>query len=155
MKSVLKSIVFLAFFCLGSIAHAQTVEKMAATDLMKFIGANKGRVVLVNFWATWCQPCVQEFPGLLALREGFPESELTVIGVSLDYNLRSAQNFVDRKDVNFPVYLDGGDISSTFGVQSIPRTMVFNRAGEKVLDHVGYIEAESFRHIVERVQQMP
>ncbi len=154
MKSVF-SVVFLALFCLGSIAQAQTVEKMAATDLMQFIGANKGRVVLINFWATWCQPCVQEFPGLIALREGFPESELAMIGVSLDYNLRSAQNFVDRKGVNFPVSLDGGDISSTFGVQSIPRTLVFNRDGEKILDHVGYIEPESFRHIVERVQQMP
>lgn len=156
MKSIPKIIaLLLLLLCLGATAQAQTVEKMSATDLMKFISANKGRVVLVNFWATWCQPCVQEFPGLIALREGFPESELAMVGLSLDYSIKAAQNFVDRKHVNFPVYLDGGDVSSTLGVQGIPRTMVFNRDGKKIFDHVGYIEPASFRHIVERVQAMP
>lgn len=155
MKSLPVLVAMFFVLCLGSVGSAQTVEKMSATGLMQFIGANKGRVVVVNFWATWCQPCVQEFPGLIALREGFPESELTVLGVSVDYNLKAAQRFVDRSGVNFPVFLDEGDISSTFDVQGIPRTMVFNGAGKKIFDHVGYIEPASFRHIVERVQAMP
>lgn len=156
MKSAPRSFfLFLALLCLCATAQAQTVEKMSAFDLMKYIGSNKGRVVVINFWATWCQPCVQEIPGLIALRDGFPESELAIVGLSLDSGVKAAQTFVDRKNVNFPVYLDDGDVSSTFGVQGIPRTMVFNSAGEKVFDHVGYIEPDSFRHIVERVQAMP
>lgn len=155
MKSPFALIALFFLLCAVSTASAQTVEKMSAMELMKLVEANKGRVVMVNFWATWCAPCIEEMPGLVALREGFPESELTLVGVSLDYNIKAAQNFVDRKGINFPVFLDGGDISSTFDVQGIPRTIVFNGAGEKVFDHVGYIEPASFRHIVERVQAMP
>ena len=107
------------------------------------------------FWATWCSPCVKEMPGLIQVRNEVPESDLHVVGISLDYNVRAVENFVQQQQVNFPIFIDGGDVSETFGVKSIPRTLIFSRSGEKVLDHLGFISEESFRHVVERVRRMP
>lgn len=136
-------------------ALASGVSKMSSQDLTQLLADSKGRVLIVAFWATWCSPCVKEMPGLIQVRNEVPESDLHVVGISLDYNVRAVENFVQQQQVNFPIFIDGGDVSETFGVKSIPRTLIFSRSGEKVLDHLGFISEESFRHVVERVRRMP
>lgn len=136
-------------------AQAQGISKINVQDLNALIASSKGRVLIINFWATWCAPCVKEFPGMVAVRQQYPESDLTMIGISVDYNVRPVENFVKQNKVNFPIYLDNGDISKMMSIKSIPRTLIFNRNGEKVLDHLGYISEESFRHVIEKVRSMP
>ncbi len=149
---VLKTLsVLLLLVFLSASAMAQDIEKIGAQDLKRIIDSSKGRVLVINFWATWCAPCVKEFPGLMALRQEFPESDLNIVGISVDYNIRPVENFVKQHKVNFPIHLDDGSISTMLSVQSIPRTVIYNPAGEQILDHLGFISEESFRHIVERL----
>lgn len=145
----------LVFLFCATLAQAQTVEKINAQDLRQIIDSSKGRVLVINYWATWCAPCVQEFPGLIALRQRYPESDLHLVAISVDYNIRPVENFVKKREINFPVYLDNGEISEMLSIKSIPRTIIYSRSGEKILDHLGYISEESFIHVVDRVRKMP
>jgi thiol-disulfide isomerase/thioredoxin len=134
---------------------AQGVNKAGVLELRQIIDQSKGQVLIVNFWATWCAPCVKEFPGLMNLRREFPEAKLRIVGISTDYDPQSAENFVKLNQVNFPILLDDGSISSMLSVKSIPRTLIYNQSGEKILDHLGFISEESFRHVVERLLNTP
>lgn len=134
---------------------AQEVNTGDVMDFRRIIDGSRGRVLIVNFWATWCSPCIKEFPGLMNLRREFPEDKLEIIGISVDYNPRTVKNFAKQNQVNFPILLDDGSISSMLSVKSIPRTLIYNRQGEKILDHLGFISEESFRHVVERLLNTP
>ena len=108
-------------------------------------------MLVINYWATWCAPCVQEFPGIVALRNQFPEKDLTIIGISVDNNVRPVENFIAQHKVNFPIYLDNREISTMLSISSIPRTVIYDRSGKKVLDHLGIISEDSVRHLVQEL----
>lgn len=151
----LKTLPLLLLLLLPSAALSQDIHKGGVHDFKKIVESSKGKVLIVNFWATWCSPCIKEFPGLMNVRREFSEDDLTIVGISLDYSLRPVENFVKQNKVNFPILLDDESIASMLSVQSIPRTLIYNRAGEKILDHVGFITEESFRHVTERLLKMP
>ena len=94
---------------------------------------------------------MQEFPGLVALRNQFSEDDLTIIGISVDNNVRPVENFITRYKANFPIYLDNREISAMLSISSIPRTVIYDRSGKKVLDHLGIISEDSFRHVVQEL----
>ena len=153
--NVLKTVALFFLLLLPSTAMSQDIEKAGVQDFKKMIESSQGKVLIINFWATWCAPCVKEFPGLISLRKQFSEDDLTIIGISMDYGMRPVENFVKLNKVNFPIVLDDESIGSMLDIKSIPRTLIYNRAGEKILDHLGFISEESFRHVVERLLQMP
>lgn len=142
----------LLLICLAPLtALAQDVEKIDVNGLRNIVDSSKGRVLIINYWATWCSPCVKEIPGLVNVRKEFAESDLHVVGISVDYNPRPVDNFVRQNEINFPIFLDDGSISSMLDIGSIPRTIIYDRQGKKVLDHLGFISEKSFRHVVERL----
>jgi Thiol-disulfide isomerase and thioredoxins len=153
--NVLKTCALLLLLLLPSTAMSQDIPKVGVQDFKNMIESNRGKVLIINFWATWCAPCVKEFPGLMNLRKEFSEDDLTIIGISMDYGMRPVENFVKVNKVNFPIVLDDESIGSMLEIKNIPRTLIYNRAGEKILDHLGFISEESFRHVVERLLQMP
>ena len=155
MKALKILPVLLLLFFLPASVMAQNIQKAGVQDLRNIIDSSKGRILIINFWATWCGPCVKEFPGLMNLRQGFSEDDLQIVGISLDYSMKPVENFVKQHKVNFPIFLDDESISSMLSLKSIPRTLIYNRAGEKILDHLGFISEESFQHIVERLLQTP
>ena len=136
-------------------AMAQDVEKIDVQGLRNIVDSNKGRVLIINYWATWCNPCVREFPGLINVRKEFAESDLQMVGISVDYNPRPVDNFVKQNEINFPIFLDDGSISTMLDIGSIPRTIIYDRQGTKVLDHLGFISEKSFRHVVARLVEAP
>lgn len=136
-------------------ATAQGIEKIGVQDLRKIVDSSKGRVLIVNYWATWCGPCVKEFPGLVNVRREFAEGDLNIVGISMDYSSKPVENFVRQNKVNFPVYIDDGSIASMMNIDAIPRTLFYDRQGKKILDRPGFIPEESFRHVVERLLSMP
>lgn len=153
--NALKTCALLLLLLLPSTAMSQDIPKAGVQDFKNMIESNRGKVLIINFWATWCAPCVKEFPGLMNLRKEFSEDDLTIIGISMDYGMRPVENFVKVNKVNFPIVLDDESIGSMLEIKNIPRTLIYNRAGEKILDHLGFISEESFRHVVERLLQMP
>lgn len=155
MNFLKTSVLILLLAFLPSTAMSQDIQKAGIHDFKNIIESNKGKVLIINFWATWCSPCVKEFPGLMNLRREFTEDDLTIVGISMDYGARPVENFVKLNKVNFPILIDDESIGSMLDIKSIPRTLIYNRAGEQILDHLGFISEESFRHIVERLLQKP
>lgn len=100
----------------------------------------RGKVVLVNFWATWCGPCREEIPYLASLTERYPE-HLVVIGVSEDAGgVDMVEAFADQYGVNYPIVMSTPEIKRAFpGVFALPTSFVVDPDGEIVQTHVGLI----------------
>lgn len=97
--------------------------------------ALRGKVVLVNFWATWCPPCCQELPDLEALYEAF-KGDLVVLGLSHE-KPEVLRPFAARHAIKYPILPDpDSEVSKRFGVEGIPRTLVYDRNGKLVAQAV-------------------
>jgi peroxiredoxin len=95
-------------------------------DLASFAG----RVVVVNFWATWCPPCVEEMPSLERLHRALGPEGLAVLGVSVDDDEAALRRFVEEKGLTFPILRDpGGDVARRYRTVQYPETFVLDGAG--------------------------
>lgn len=104
-----------------------------------------GKVVVVDFWATWCPPCREEIPGYIALQEKYRDAGLVIVGVSLDQGgPRVVKDFAAKMNINYPLVMGDEAVVDAFGgVEGIPTTFVIGRDGQIVHKKVGYApEAE-------------
>ncbi|MGE3795861.1 MAG: TlpA disulfide reductase family protein [Dehalococcoidia bacterium] len=101
----------------------------------------RGKVVLVNYWATWCPPCRAEVPDLVALQARYAD-RLVIIGVSEDEgDLDLVKRFVAEHRVNYPIVMSAPELSRAFtGVTSMPTTFVLDRDGRVVQRHLGQLD---------------
>jgi peroxiredoxin len=92
----------------------------------------KGKVVLVNFWATWCPPCRKEMPDLQALYDKYKEQGFVVLSIS-DEEPAKVQPFITERKITYPVLLDPGrKVNEEFQVEGIPKSFVYDREGKLV-----------------------
>ncbi len=90
----------------------------------------RGKVVLLNFWATWCVPCRAEMPDIERLSREFAGRGLVVVAVNLQEGRRAVRRFVDELHLTFPVVLDGdGKMAAAYGVRPIPTTFLIDQNG--------------------------
>jgi len=103
----------------------------------------KGKVVIVNFWATWCPPCRAEIPDLIALQKKYGDA-VQVIGVSQDEApAEDVKRFAVDHGMNYPVVMSTKEIESLFpGVRALPTSFILDREGRLVQKHVGMLNAE-------------
>jgi peroxiredoxin len=101
----------------------------------------RGRVVMVNFWATWCGPCRQEMPHLNRLYEKYRSSGFVLLGVNVDEDSRNAIGVASKLGVTFPVLLDVEKaVSRLYGLSTMPSTVLIDRDGRVRYLHRGYRE---------------
>lgn len=111
-------------------------SKLALSDL-------RGRVVIVDFWASWCGPCRESFPFLDELRTKHGDTGLTVVGVNLDEERSEAQRFLDKTPVTFDIVYDAeATTPPAFGVKAMPSTYVFGRDGKLRAVHLGFRDSD-------------
>ena len=104
-----------------------------------------GKVVILDFWATWCAPCKAEIPGFVALHKIYGDQGLVVIGVSLDnQGPEVVKRFMADFEMNYRVVLGDVMLMQAFGGTVIPTTVVINRVGNIVARHVGFTPRETF-----------
>jgi peroxiredoxin len=113
----------------GFLAPTFTLDRLGGgtSSLSEF----RGKVVLLNFWATWCGPCRAEMPSLEALSHEFPSQEFLVVGISTDYEgAEIVQPFMDSFGLTFPILLDPQmQVNDRFEVRSLPTSIVLDRRG--------------------------
>ena len=104
----------------------------------------KGKWVLVNYWATWCPPCLAEIPDLIELHEN-KKNNLVVIGVAVDFRgAKQVTDFAESMMVNYPIVLGTRDVINQIApVQGLPTTYLFNPEGKMVAQQVGPVTRES------------
>lgn len=95
----------------------------------------KGKVVLLNFWATWCPPCREEIPELVSLQKQYAPQGLVVLGIAMDEGDPAAiARFAKRKEINYPIVIGTPETAEAYGgVQILPTTFVIDRSG-KIVD---------------------
>jgi len=112
----------------------------------------KGKVVILDFWATWCPPCRAEVPSFVELYERYKDKGLRIVGVALDSEDR-VREFIRRFGVDYPVGVDrGGEIARKFGgVRGIPTTFVLDKEGRVYRKYVGYREKSVFERDIKKL----
>src|SRR5712692_766059 len=109
------------------------------------LSAYKGRVVLLDFWATWCEGCKVEIPWYMEFQKKYKESGLSVVGVSVDDDgWKSVKPFIEAKQVNYPVVIGDWDLAGRFGITSLPVTLLIDRNGKVADLHVGMVDKDAF-----------
>jgi thiol-disulfide isomerase/thioredoxin len=116
----------------------------------------KGKVVLLNFWATWCGPCRMEIPDLIKLQDKYRE-KLVIIGLSIDEgSADGVKAFAAAQKINYPVAMVGDDVEKLFGgILSVPSTFVVNADGGIVQRHVGLLRADVTEQEVRSLAHLP
>jgi peroxiredoxin len=137
----------LALLALAEVAWATASVGTAAPDftLRSLAGPNlrlqeqRGQVVLVNFWATWCAPCRKEMPHLNRIADKYRSAGLVMLGVNIDDDVRNAADVATKLGVKFPVLLDTDKkVSRLYDLNSMPSTLVIDRSGRVRYLHRGY-----------------
>lgn len=138
----------------GGFSPAQAAEKAAKDSIKrldkagvdKYLESLKGKVVIVDFWATWCPPCRQEIPGFIELQKRLGAKGLVVVGLSLDDEIEPVKEFCKLQKVNYPVFVVGQDTTAAWSnIEAIPTTFILDRAGKKVgAPRVGFHSKETF-----------
>lgn len=93
----------------------------------------RGRVVLIDFWASWCGPCLRDFPELKRIAEAHVGDDFALLGVSLDRDRKAFESTVERRGLSWPHHFDGRQwsnaVAQAYSVRSIPRTVLVDREG--------------------------
>jgi len=100
----------------------------------------RGKVVVLDFWATWCPPCVKEIPHFIELYEQYKDKGLAILGISLDREgVGVVEAFVQKYQIKYPIMMTDGKVDKAFGgIPSIPTTFLIDSAGNISKKYVGY-----------------
>ncbi len=110
----------------------------------------KGKIVIVDFWATWCPPCRKGIPDLISLQDEYKD-KVAVIGISLDRENTKASvpGFVDKMGINYPVvYFNDQVINDFGGVSAIPTTFIIDQKGNIVKKMIGLYPKSEYEQVV-------
>lgn len=155
MKATVLAVMLLAVVsvhgeqAVGSNAPAFSLKDLKGATVT--MAQQAGKVVIVNFWATWCGPCKAEMPILMKLQQLHGPAGLVVLGVSMDEEgarvitpwLQKNKFVVDGKamPMNFPILIGTPEVSTAFGeVEALPATFIIDRKGKIVLRHDGIVD---------------
>jgi len=103
------------------------------------LGAQRGKVIVLDFWASWCVPCRRSFPWLNGMHEKYADDGLVIIGVNLDREGAEADRFLAEYPARFDIHFDpDGQLAAEFGVQAMPSSFVIGRDGNVRARHLGF-----------------
>lgn len=145
-RSNLKTWLASGLLSLTAVAHA---EAPAAFDMQKYAG----KVVLVDFWASWCSPCRQSFPWMKALQDKYGRQGLEVVAINVDADRKEADRFLKEYLPNFDIYYDAkGQLAEQFKVQTMPTSFLIDASGKARSKHAGFRQASLAEYEQEIVQ---
>lgn len=123
---------------------APSFELLGLDGLTHTLDEYKGKSVVLNFWGSWCGPCVKEMPALQAQWEKWKDQGVVVIGVNVGEDQMTVENFVKLVDIDFPVIMDSGRSAvRSYGVSPLPTTFFINTKGKVDSIHIGQLDLDS------------
>jgi len=120
-----------------------TLKDLNGNDFRLFNQA--GKVIIVDFWATWCPPCRMEIPDFQSLYSKYSNQGLLLVGVSLDDSSEPVKEFVKKYNVSYPVVMGNEQVANSYGgIRGIPTTFVIDGKGNIYKKYIGYTEGQVF-----------
>jgi len=121
-----------------SLAPDFNLEDASGKDVK--LAALKGKVVLINFWATWCEGCQVEIPWFVEFQQEYASRGLVVVGISIDDGWKSVKPWIKEKKVNYPIVIGNEGLGKQYGLDGMPLTALVDREGRIADVHSGIVE---------------
>lgn len=134
--------------------EAPDFTRVDATGQQVSLSKYRGKVVLLDFWATWCTGCKEEIPWYLEFADKYGKNGLAVVGVSMDADgWKAVKPFLAEKmRITYPVVVGDNELAKQFsGVKSLPQTLLIDRQGRIVYSHTGVVDKAKFES---RIQEL-
>jgi thiol-disulfide isomerase/thioredoxin len=156
MRLLSLSLLALAAFFAAPLLHAAPAPVWDLKDLggkSVKLSDFKGKVVILDFWATWCPPCREEIPNFVALQNQYKGQGLVIVGISLDQGGPGiVSSFVQAQKINYPIVMGDENVSTQYGdIQAIPTTFIIDPQGNIVGKHEGFTEKSVFEDEVKKL----
>ena len=116
----------------------------------------RGKVVLINFWATWCGPCQEEIPWFMSFQRDYPD-RFTVLGLSLDEDgWKAVRPYLNAHKINYPVMLAGDREVTLYGnVENLPTSFILDQQGRVASHHIGLVSKKTYREEILGLLETP
>ena len=146
----LVSTLFILFFCLSfsAFSNDETLGQVNVQQKFdKLIASHKGKVIYLDFWASWCGPCRKSFPWMNNMQEKYQQQGLVIISVNVDNSKALADEFLAEVPANFNVFYDPkGKVARKFKLKGMPSSYIIDRSGKMVSAHVGFTESKKMKY---------
>lgn len=137
MKTWILALLLLCSYQLGATAPDFTLKALDGSNLR--LAEQKGDIMLINFWASWCGPCIQEMPALDKLAQKYQPMGVQVWGVNVENDSSAAKAYLNKVQVAFPILFDTENtVSKAYQVDAMPTTVILDKDGKVRAVHRGY-----------------
>lgn len=158
MSKILMVLGFIGLFLFSSCGVSQTAKSAPDFSLMDLqgnkisISSLKGKVIVLNFWASWCPPCKAEIPDFVKIYQTYKDKGLVIIGVAVNSKTDDVKEIVKKYSISYPVAMDDGSAEKAYGpVTAVPTTFIIDKQGNLVPGgkKVGRLSEEALLKIIE------
>jgi thiol-disulfide isomerase/thioredoxin len=130
---------FSAVLVIGLLVLSAGVHAAATHAEALDLDAYRGKVVVLDFWASWCVPCKRSFPWLNEMHARYGKEGLVIIGVNVDKDANEAKAFLEEYPAQFKIHYDpNGKLAEEYGVRGMPSSFVIGREGQLAAQHLGF-----------------
>jgi peroxiredoxin len=138
-------------FGLGKKAPEFSLKDVSGAEIK--LSDFKNKVVIIDFWATWCPPCRQEIPHFIGLYSQYKGQGLEIIGIALDQNgEKTVKEFSAKNKINYTVLLGNNEVSDLYGgIEAIPTTFILDKDGNIRKKYIGYNEKKVFERDIKEL----
>ena len=152
MKRLLPAILLLLAVPLAAMAIDMPLDDINGNKVN--LSSYKGKWLVVNYWATWCPPCIVEMPELQSFHDAHSDKDAMVIGINAEYiGKQQLQSFLEDYFITYPVFMSGPTQQSELGlIPGLPTTFLVNPEGEVVARQVGPVTHEMIEQFIENWQ---
>ena len=151
---IMKKVILALLLCLAlpcSALAAPSVPTLNLAGLTDMLAKNKGKVIMLNFFATWCPPCRVEIPELVNVRKKYAEKDVLIVSLSLDEDAKVVPPFVEKMKMTYPVFMADREIAKAFRISQIPHNAFYSKDGQLILSEPGMADAEMVEMVFKKL----